>query len=95
MAERRVVEVTEGGPRLAVDVYDAPEPRGAVLCVHGFASGRRGSKIEHLGRVLPAARMGAHCNAHCPSGAANAPAKSRSRQVPGRTRASPIATSAA
>jgi alpha-beta hydrolase superfamily lysophospholipase len=55
VAERRVVEVTEGGPRLAVDVYDAPEPRGAVLCVHGFASGRRGSKIEHLGRVLPAA----------------------------------------
>jgi len=53
VARRRVVRVEEGGPPLVVDVYDAPRPRGAVLCVHGFASGRRSAKNEALGARLP------------------------------------------
>lgn len=53
MDARRVVRIEDGGPPLVVDVYDAPRPRGAALCVHGFASGRRSAKNEALGARLP------------------------------------------
>ncbi len=50
---RRIVTVGGAAPTLVIDVYDAERPRGAVICVHGFASARRRGKIEHLGAVLP------------------------------------------
>ena len=45
MRERRVVTIEGGAPPLVVDVYDAERPRGAVICVHGFAAGRRGGMV--------------------------------------------------
>lgn len=54
MTAPRTIEIHDGGPHLVVDVYDAATPRGAVLCVHGFASSRKSAKIETLGARLPA-----------------------------------------
>ena len=48
-----MITIDDGGPSLVVDVYDASEPRGTVLCVHGFGSGRRSTKNKHLAAVLP------------------------------------------
>ena len=47
------VPADERDGALAGDVQAAPEPVGAVVLVHGFASGRRGAKARHLSRALP------------------------------------------